>query len=137
MPSYTEDTYHDRQATGSTASQDTTLIDTYEDITGAALTTKEIAEIGNYTAFIGILLSASLNNTIANVEIIEDGVSLGDNDIILRFAGVDVGYPVFFLLPNVICCKEMKLRIKTDKGVVTISEFSFLIDGVPSTRVID
>lgn len=137
MPIYTEDTYHDRQNTGSTTPQDTTLIDTYEDIIGSELTTKEIAEIGNYTASVGILLSASLNNTIANVEIIEDGVSLGDNDIILRFAGVDVGYPVFFLLPSVICCKEMKLRVKTDKGVVTISEFSFLIDGIPATRVIE
>ena len=138
MPIYQEVTFHDRQCMSSEAINSTTST-TYVDLPLATITTKSLAQLGDYTVMFSTLLEASLNNTTANFRVLIDGVPVDVNgtNIVLKIKELDVGYSVNCVAENVPEGAIIKVEYKTDKGTLTVEEFNLLIDGIPQSRVVE
>ena len=136
MPVYQEATFHDRQSMESVIPQ-STLSTTFVDITGATITTKDLSQDGTYQVLTPVLVSASLNNTLASFRITVDGNQVGDiSTIALKVKDLDIGYTFTGTLPGISSGQELQIQFSTDKGVLTLQEFSFSVDGIPTSRVI-
>lgn len=138
MPLYHEPMFHDRQAMESMVLQQT-ILPTFSDLEGATITTKDLGQDGNYLSWLSLLISSSLNNTNALFRLLVDGVPKGDvSVIILKVKDLDVGYTLLSNLGNIGIPANSVLQVQyaTDKGILTVSEFSLMIDGIPSTRVV-
>lgn len=138
MEIYREPIYHDRQVMDSIVSQDTTLINTFEDITDATLTTKDLGQTGNYDIQFFPLISASSSNTTVTFRSLVNGIQNGDDRVVfVKTSGLDLSFPIVGFLTGVDVGDVIQIQISTDKGVVTISEFELKIDGIPEIRVIE
>lgn len=137
MPIYQEATFHDRQSMKSSSSNSTLSTD-YIDLPGATITTKSLAQDGDYIVFFSVLVSASLNNTKANFRLSIGGVPVDVNgtDLTLKIKDLDVGYSVNGNAPLVPPESVIKVEYKTDKGTIIVTEFGILVDGVPCSRVV-
>ena len=136
MPFFQEATFHDRQSMESATPQSTTSL-TFVDVVGATITTKDLSQDGTYLVLTPILVQSSLNNTIATFRITLDGNQIGDVSMIeLKIKEQDVGTTFTGTLGGVSTGQVLQLQYATDKGTLTLEEFSFAIDGVPTSRVV-
>jgi hypothetical protein len=136
MPFHQEATFHDRQSMESTIPQSTASL-VFVDVIGATITTKDLSQEGTYQIWTPVLVSASLNNTIASFRITIDDVQIGNvSEITLKVKELDTGYTFTGTLPGITEGQVMQLEYKTDKGTLTLQEFSIAVDGVPTSRVV-
>ena len=131
-----EPIFHDRQKVESAVPQSTTSL-TFVDVTGAALTTKDLGQEGTYQIMTPVLVQSSLNNTIASFRITADGDQIGDISIVeLKIKELDVGITFVGELSGVSAGTVLQMQYATDKGTLTLEEYSVIFDGIPSIRVI-
>jgi len=130
-----EPTFHDRQCKRDEVAQFTSS-GIFEDITGALFTTNDLGQPAMYLIWFPILLSSSLNNTIASFQILVDGSPISMGNVFLKAKDFDVGYTLSACLEAEEAGLDLQVQWATDKGALTLSEYSFMIDGVPSSRVI-
>ncbi len=136
MPFFQEATFHDRQSEESESPQSTTSI-TFVDVVGASITAKDLSQDGCYQVVVPILVSSSLNNTTGSFRVTIDGNQIGNvSNIIIKIKELDVGFTFTGTLSGVAAGQVFILQYKTDKGTLTLSEFSFALDGIPSSRVV-
>ena len=138
MPIYQEATFHDRQSVINEDENFTSSL-VYVDLPGASMTTKSLAIEGCYIATFSFLVSASLNNTLANFRLLIDDVPFGVDgaNIKLKTKDLDIGYSLNIVLRDVPINSILKVQYKTDKGAVTVSEFNAAMDGIPQSRVVE
>ncbi len=138
MPLFQEATFHDRQSVLSEVENSTSSL-TYVDLPDGSLTTKSLAVDGSYIAVFSLLISASLNNTIANFRILINDVPLNANgvNIMLKTKDLDIGFTLSSVLSDIPPGAILKVQYKTDKGTITVPEFNAAIDGVPQSRVVE
>jgi len=128
---------HDRQTVADQNTQVTTLIDTFEDITNATLTTKNLGQRGNYSFFFSIVAQASAANTMATFQLLINGTPEGaPRTLSIKTNNQDIGTTILGLLEGVTGGDVLQAQWKTDKGVLTMSEFNILIDGIPAARLV-
>ena len=138
MPFHQEATFHDRQGVDSTVRQDTTST-SFVDVTGATITAKDLGSIGAYLGWVSVLMSASLNNTIAFFRITLNSIPLGTStQVSLRNKDLDVGYTIMGDLNglDIVVGDVIQLQMATSSGTLSLIEYSLLIDGVPASRVV-
>lgn len=137
MPFHQEATFHDRQSVESSISQSTSS-NTFVDVIGGTITTKDLSQAGTYQISTPVVVSASLNNTIASFRITLDGNQIGDISIIrLKIKDFDIGFTFTGTLPGIITTGQvLQVQYLTDKGTITLSEFSMTVDGIPASRVV-
>lgn len=137
MPFFQEATFHDRQSVESAIPQATSS-GTFVNVTGATITTKDLSQDGTYQIATPVLVSSSLNNTVGSFRITLDGIQVGDvSDITLKIKELDVGFTFTGTLPGISAGKIIQLQYLTDKGALTLSEFSVTVDGIPTARVVE
>lgn len=137
MPIYQEATFHDRQSVESAIPQSTTSL-TFVDVTGAVLTTKDLSQDGTYQVLTPVVVQASLNNTVAEFRLTLDGNQIGDVSMIeLKIKEADVGTTFAGTLGGISGGQVLKLQYRTDKGTLTVEEFTMAIDGIPTSRVVE
>ena len=138
MPSFQEATFHDRQGVIS-EDENSTSSSVHVDLPGASITTKSLAIEGCYIAAFSLLIRSSLNNTTANFIILVDDVPVNVDgvSIKLKTKDLDVGYSLNAVLKNIPMGAILKIQYKTNIGVITVSEFNAVIDGVPQSRVVE
>lgn len=138
MPFHQEATFHDRQAVSSTVLQDTSNTD-FVDINGATITAKQLGSVGAYLGWASLLMSNTNNNTTAFFRITLNGTPLGDiTSVILRAKDFDIGYTITGDLNglDIVGGDVIQLQYATSSGTLSLVEYSLLIDGVPSSRVV-
>jgi hypothetical protein len=127
---------HDRQSMESAVPQ-STVSNIFVDVTGATITSKDLGESGTYQIATPILISSSLNNTLASFRVVLDGNQIGDVSVItLKIKELDIGFTFTGTLPGINTNQVIQLQYSTDKGTLTLSEFSMTIDGIPTSRVV-
>jgi hypothetical protein len=137
MPFFQEATFHDRQSEESAIPQATSS-GTFVNVTGATITTKDLSQDGTYQIATPVLVSSSLNNTTGSFRITVDGIQVGDvSDITLKIKELDVGFTFTGTLSGISAGKIIQLQYLTDKGTLTLSEFSITVDGIPTARVVE
>tara|TARA_R110002096_G_scaffold59003_3_gene148256 strand:- start:122 stop:535 length:414 start_codon:yes stop_codon:yes gene_type:complete len=137
MPFFQEATFHDRQSMESAIPQSTVSL-TFVDVVGATITTKDLSQDGTYLVLTPILVQSSLNNTLASFRITLDGNQIGDiSTIELKIKEQDVGTTFTGTLTGVSTGQILQLQYATDKGTLTLEEFSFAVDGIPTSRVVE
>lgn len=137
MPLTREPIFHDRQAVN-VAGPLTTTSTTFVDVSGATLTTKDLAQTVFYQIWVSIEIQHNNNNSTIDVRIIIDGapsmsrtISFGpsgaDNPqsptIIGSSTGIDAG-------------SVIQVQWNTPSGTAQINDLEMIIDGVPDSRVI-
>ena len=136
MPFFQEATFHDRQSVESAIPQSTVSL-VFVDVTGATITTKDLSQDGTYQVLTPIVVQASLNNTVASFRITLDGNQIGDVSVIeLKIKELDVGTTFAGTLSGISNNQVLQLQYATDKGTLTLEEFSMTVDGVPTSRVV-
>ena len=138
MPFFQEATFHDRQAASSMAVQ-TTSSAIFTDVTGATITAKDLAQPGAYLGWLSLLLSNNANNAMALFRLTLNGDVIGNiAEVSLRVKDLDVGYTLMSDLGGVgiVGGDVLQLQFATDLGTLTLVEFSLVVDGVPSSRVV-
>ncbi len=138
MPFEREPIFHDRQFTASAGSQ-TTSSPTFVDITGATLTTKDLSQESNYSLMFSFIVSPSVANTTATFRLLVDGVPFSPmgKSLLLKTNNADVSDTFLGFITGISAGEIIKFQWQTDIGVLTLSDFSFLIDGIPDARVIE
>lgn len=138
MPFHQEATFHDRQFMANEDTEITSSTD-FIDLPGAELTTKNLSIDGNYTLAMSILISGSLNNTIASFRLLIDGVPAApeETNIILKVKDLDIGYTLHGIATSIPSGTVLKAQYKTNIGTLTVTEFNILIDGIPQSRVVE
>ena len=138
MPFHQESTFHDRQSMFNEDAESTSSTD-FIDLPGAELTTKNLSIDGNYTLAMSLLISSSLNNTIAAFRLLVDGVPVGPNETIitLKVKDLDIGYTLHGIATSIPSGTILKVQYKTNVGTLTVTEFNILIDGIPQSRVVE
>ena len=137
MPIYQEATFHDLQSMESTVPQSTSS-GSFVDVVGATITTKDLSQEGTYQIWTPVLVSASQNNTLASFRITIDGNQIGDvSAISLKVKDLDTGYTFTGTLSGVESGQILQMQYATDKGTLTLQEFSMAVDGIPSSRVVE
>jgi hypothetical protein len=111
----------------------------YVDLPGAIITTKSLAQLGDYIIMFSALMNGSLNNTTANFRVSIDGtpVDVNGTNVRLKVKDLDIGYAISCVAESVPENAEVKVEYKTDLGTLSIEEFNLLVDGVPQSRVIE
>ena len=138
MPFFQEATFHDRQTANSNVLQQTSLT-TFVDVTGAAITAKDLGSSGDYLGWLSVLISSSLNNTTASFRVTLNGSPIGSvADISLRVKDLDIGYVLMSDLGGmgIVGGDVLQLQFATNIGTISLVEFSVLVDGVPESRVV-
>ena len=137
MPFHQEATFHDRQFMFNEDVESTSSTD-FVDLPGAELTTKNLSIDGNYALYMSILISGSLNNTLAAFRLLVDGVPVGPNETIitLKVKDLDIGYTLHGIATSIPSGTILKVQYKTNVGTLTVTEFNILIDGIPQSRVV-
>ncbi len=137
MPFYHAPIVHDRQSVESAIPQSTTS-NTFVDVIGGTITTKDLGQEGTYQISTPVVVSASLNNTIASFRITLDGNQIGDVSIInIKIKDFDIGFTFTGTLPGTVTADQvMQVQYATDKGTLLLSEFSMTVDGIPASRVV-
>lgn len=137
MPLSREPIFHDRQDTASVVPQNTTLINTFEDIVGATLTTKDLNQLSNYDIEFFPEVAASVANTLVTFRSLVNGVAAGDDrTTVVKTSNFDISKPVVGHIDDVEEGDVIQIQIKTDKGVVTIEQYTLKIDGIPESRIV-
>ena len=84
-----------------------------------------------------MIVSASLNNTVASFRITLDGNQIGDvSTVRLKVKELDLGVTFTGTLGGISVGQVLQLQYSTDIGIVTLSEFAISVDGVPTSRVV-
>ncbi len=131
-----EPIFHDRQSMESAIPQSTNS-NSFVDVDDAIITTKDLSQDGTYMIWVPVLVQASLNNTTASFRLTLDGDQIGDvSTIVLKVKELDVGYTFMGTLPGIGAGQVLQLQYSTDKGVLTLEEFSISVDGIPTIRVV-
>jgi hypothetical protein len=137
MPWFAEPIFHDRQ---SVSSQELVTTDSaiFVNIPGATLTTKDLGQSGNYNLFFTLLISATLNNTTAILRLCVNGIptSLEGTPLLLKTKDLDISYTFPANATGIQANNVLQVQWSTDKGILSLSEFNILIDGIPDARVI-
>lgn len=138
MPFHQEATFHDRQAMFNEDPESTSSTD-FIDLPGAVLTTKNLSIDGNYTLAMSLLISSSLNNTVASFRLLVDEIPIdpGETIITLKVKDLDVGYTLHGIATSIPSGTILKVQYKTSAGTLTVTEFNILIDGIPQSRVVE
>lgn len=138
MPFFQEATFHDRQTVSSNILQQTSLI-TFVDVSGAIITAKNLGSSGDYLGWLSVLMSSSLNNTTASFRLTLNGTPVGSiATVALKVKELDVGFTLMSDLGGmgIVGGDELQLQFATDIGTLSLSAFSILVDGVPTSRII-
>lgn len=137
MGFHQEATFHDRQSVESAIPQSTSS-NTFVDVIGGTITTKDLSQEGTYQISTPVVISASLNNTIASFRITLDGNQIGQISILkLKIKDFDIGFTFTGTLPGTVTADQvMQVQYLTDKGTILLSEFSMTVDGIPASRVV-
>ena len=131
MPLYQEATFHDRQVVGSAMPSDT-ISNVFIDVPGAAITTKDLSQTANYNSWTSLLLSGSLNNSVATFRALADGSPIGSEvPVTLRSKDSDVGFTILGSINGINPGTVLNLQYKIDQGTLTLQEYAILIDGIP------
>lgn len=127
---------HDLQSMESAIPQSTTSL-TFVDVTDATITTKDLGEDGTYQISTPILVQSSLNNTIGSFRITLNNVQIGEiSTVELKTKEQDIGFAFTGVLPGISVGQVLRLQYATDKGTLTLEEFSISVNGIPTSRVV-
>ncbi len=138
MPFFQEATFHDRQSVNSTVLQQTSS-SIFSDVLGASFTAKDLAQHGNYLGWLSVLVSNTNNNATASFRLtLNANPSGNESTISLRVKDLDVGYTLMSDLggSGIVDGDVLQLQYATDIGTLSLIEFSLVIDGIPSSRVV-
>lgn len=137
MPSYSQPIAYDRQVyldqDGKTVSNSE-----FEPIGGAGLTTSDLGEPGDYIVIASLILSASLPLTTLVIRALVDGTPITPmgRTLLIKTSNNDIGYTILGRVEALGPGVTVMFEWKTDKGVVTLSEISFVADGLPGSRIV-
>lgn len=136
-PSEREPIFHDRQFVIDQTPQTTSSL-TFVDVTNAVLTTKDLAQTANYTVVFAFIISASVANTIATFTVNVNGVPMSQvpRTVSIKANNSDLGNTFLGVAETLEASDVIQAQWKTDKGILTMAEFNFLIDGIPVARII-
>jgi len=127
---------HDRQLVVDQTAH-TTSSSTFEDLPNATFTAKDLNQISNYLGSFSILISPDTANTTVSFRITINGSPVGiEREVLLRTNNADVGFTFLGDFTGVVEGDVIQAQWKTDKGVATMSEFNFVIDGIPEARIV-
>ncbi len=136
MPLSREPIFHDRQLVIDQTPHATSSL-TFEDLTNATITAKDLSQNGSYLGAFSVLLSPNTAITTATFRSLVNGSPVGsERDMILKTNGADVGFTFFALFTGIVDGDVIQLQWKTDKGTITISEFNIVVDGIPEARIV-
>ncbi len=137
MPFEREPIFHDRQFVADQTTQTTTSL-VFVDITGATLTTKDLGQEGNYETIFTLVIQATQANTLASFRILVNGnpISPMARTLLIKTNNADLGVTFAAFAEDLVVGDVLQVQWKTDKGTITLSEFTLLIDGIPEIRIV-
>ena len=136
MPTTREPIFHDRQEATSVVPQFFTLT-AFTNIAGATLTAGDLGQLSNYDIDFFPVISASSALTTVIFRSLVNGLQSGaDRSVLVKTSNLDLSVPIVGFLPAVEVGDTIQIQISTDKGTVTVSQFTLQVDGIPETRLI-
>jgi len=142
MPFRTESTYHDRQRIINLVPQATSLLNTYEDIIDdqsnpIAINIRDLNQPADYIVTTVFIASASAANTVVTIRASVNGTPSGtERSFSIKTSGNDFTFVILSDINGLEADDQITAEWKTDKGVVTMVEFTIVIHGIACSRIV-